>query len=87
MTLHTPLPVRKMLDYVDCESTENNPACKRRDAYVTEKYFETAILPVLAKGNTNTGWCYIEHDWVRYWFKIIITIHDNDTERDPKKRS
>jgi len=82
MTLPAPLPVRKMLDYVDCESTKNNPVCKRRDAYVTEKYFETEILPVLANGSKSTGWCYIEHDWVRYWFKVIINIHDAEFDTD-----
>ena len=79
--MFSPLSVRKMLDYVDCDAKSKSP-CKRRDAYVTEKYFEADILPVIANGSTSTGWCYIEENWIRHWFKVIINIHDNEAERN-----
>ena len=50
--------VDKMLDYVDFADTKSNP--KRRDAYVTEWYFENKILPKIATCQTTTGWCYVE---------------------------
>jgi|GEM_PF-4500336 len=65
----------KMLDYVDCNAI-NQRSSKRRDAYVTELYFENEILPGISKGDTTTGWCYVEQGQNRHWFKAF----DNDDE-------
>ena len=85
MSLFTPELVKKMLDYVDFNPKRDRNS-KRRDAYVTERYFETNILPLVAKGSTSTGWCYIEEQWVRHWFKVVVNIGDNDPERETDKQ-
>jgi hypothetical protein len=77
--------VEKMLDYIDCNAVSDSNS-KRRDAYVTERYFETDILPMLTKGNASTGWCYLEEKWIRNWFKVMINPSDIDGGRKTDKK-
>ena len=69
----------KILDLVD--------KGKRRDAYVTERFFEERVLPCLVSGEYSTGWCYVTRkingtEW-RYWFKVMppFGYEDWDTEK------
>jgi hypothetical protein len=64
--------IEKMLDYVDCK-TDHSGGSKRRDAYVTEFFFEQKILPAICNGKTSTGWCYVEKGFkrTRHWFKVF----------------
>lgn len=75
--------IEKMLDYCDFPAERN--ISKRRDAYVTEWYFETTILPQIAKGRTSTGWCYIEEQQIRYWFIITDSTVEHTAQRETEK--
>jgi hypothetical protein len=79
MIFSTTSTIKKALDYVDCNIQTTS---KRRDAYVTERYFESDILPLIAKGNTSMGWCYTKHKHPRHWFKVIPNIHKDSPKRD-----
>ncbi|MDI9245981.1 hypothetical protein [Marinobacter sp. CHS3-4] len=72
--------VNKMLDYVDFPKTLN--VSKRRDAYVTEWYFETSILPEITEGQTSTGWCYVSQNRTRNWFKVTNNTGPADPQRN-----
>ncbi len=58
---------------------------KRRDAYVTERFFEESVLPCLVSGDYSTGWCYVSstnssND--RDWFKVIPFLDCSDYDKE-----
>lgn len=71
--------INNMLDYVDCPTDKSST--KRRDAYVTEWYFQEIILPKITKNNVSTGWCYVEHKNSRHWFKAFNNPIRDDMQR------
>jgi len=72
------------LDYADFDPGKPYLS-KRRDAYVTEHYFEQDILHKVAEGGTTLGWCYITLGNHRYWFKSVSTLDYPEKERSVDK--
>lgn len=80
---YTPEQILRMLEEVDFLDREDGS--KRRDAYVTEWYFEKLLTGNLADpaSQISTGWLY-KDDWekkIRHWVVIIDRTSYSDEER------
>ncbi|MGV3468125.1 hypothetical protein [Limnobacter sp.] len=80
---YKPEQVLQMLEEVDF--LDRKDGSKRRDAYVTEWYFENLLTGNLANLNSqiSTGWLYKDdrNNGIRHWVKIIDRSSYSDEER------
>lgn len=80
---YTPEQVLQMLEEVDFLDRKDGK--KRRDAYVTERYFEELLTGNFANldSQISTGWLYRD-DWkkkIRHWVLILDRTSYSDEER------
>ncbi|KTG18926.1 hypothetical protein AUR67_17380 [Pseudoalteromonas sp. XI10] len=80
-----------LLEYADFDPDVQRKS-GRRDAYITELYFEKVVLPKIANQST-LGWCCTRYEWCnikkihlsRHWFKVIPDFLSWDQKELDKK--
>lgn len=71
-----------LLDKVDVKITSQDKT-KRREAYITELFFERKVLPQLTNsGAYSTGWCHYQIEKKPHWIKVILNPFTKSPSRN-----